>query len=83
MHVAVVLNKLFFFNKFSDISYGTCGVQDFKGIFIQKSVNNMYREREGGGIMSSSTCEQNIIFQSLTGKTILCFKSPLCFVSVQ
>lgn len=36
MHVAVVLNKLFFFNKFSDISYGTCGVQDFKGIFIQK-----------------------------------------------
>lgn len=46
MHVAVVLNKLFFFfNKFSDISYGTCGVQDFKGIFIQKSVNNMYRER--------------------------------------
>lgn len=80
MHVAVVLNKLFFFNKFSDISYGTCGEQDFKGIFIQKSVNNMYRD---GGIMSSSTCEQNIIFQSLTGKTILCFKSPFCFVSVQ
>lgn len=49
MHVAVVLNKLFFFNKFSDISYGTCGVKDFKGIFIQKSVNNMYRERGGGG----------------------------------